>query len=318
MTQETEFLSGWKYRAVILSILFSAIGYLVFSLWGGVDEVLQAVGKVGAVGIFLALLMSLVNYGLRFIRWQGYLSSFNISVPLQESLRIYIAGFALTTTPGKAGEAFRGVLLKKWGMPYHQSLAAFFSERLSDLIAIVLLCLLGLSLYPDGRIFTYIGMGLVSAGLLLLSQRAFVNWLTGIVNISKNKLFSILKHPLGILGEAQKCHALPQLLTATLLSLIAWSAEALAFYWILGWIGVDASLEFAFFVYAISMLAGALSFMPGGLGGAEAVMIALLVWQGASNSDAVAATVLIRLATLWFAVLLGVYSLMQKKIKTED
>ena len=62
----------------------------------------------------------------------------------------------------------------------------------------------------------------------------------------------------------------------------------------------------AVFVYAIAMLAGALSFMPGGLGGAEAAMVALLVWGGASSPEAVAATVLIRLATLWFAVVLGV------------
>jgi len=54
------------------------------------------------------------------------------------------------------------------------------------------------------------------------------------------------------------------------------------------------------------MPGGALSFMPGGLGGDEAVMVGLLVWQGLDAADAVAATVIIRVTTLWFAVLLGV------------
>ncbi len=49
----------------------------------------------------------------------------------------------------------------------------------------------------------------------------------------------------------------------------------------------------------------ALSFMPGGLGGAEAVMVALLMWKGVPSADAIAATVLIRLTTLWFAVGIG-------------
>jgi uncharacterized protein (TIRG00374 family) len=62
------------------------------------------------------------------------------------------------------------------------------------------------------------------------------------------------------------------------------------------------------FVYALSMLAGALSFMPGGLGGAEGVMVALLLWQGMGNADAVATTILIRLTTLWFAVCIGLGS----------
>lgn len=57
------------------------------------------------------------------------------------------------------------------------------------------------------------------------------------------------------------------------------------------------------------MLAAALSLLPGGLGGTEAVMVTLLVWKGQSLADAAAATLVIRLATLWFAVGLGVFFL---------
>ena len=99
------------------------------------------------------------------------------------------------------------------------------------------------------------------------------------------------------------------LLAATLLSVVAWAAEALAFQWILQGLGLDSGFAFAAFVYAVAMLAGALSFMPGGLGGAEAAMVALLLWAGMPLPDAVAATVLIRLATLWFAVVLGLFAL---------
>jgi len=57
------------------------------------------------------------------------------------------------------------------------------------------------------------------------------------------------------------------------------------------------------------MLAGAISFLPGGVGGAEAVMAAMLVAAGAPEAKAVAATVIIRLATLWFAVAIGVLTM---------
>jgi uncharacterized protein (TIRG00374 family) len=61
----------------------------------------------------------------------------------------------------------------------------------------------------------------------------------------------------------------------------------------------------AVFVYAFGMLVGGLSFLPGGLGSSEAVMIGLLMMHGFPESAAVTATLICRLATLWFAVGLG-------------
>ncbi|MFJ3485192.1 YbhN family protein [Pseudomonas sp. NPDC090202] len=307
-------LSGWRYRAVLLSVAGSALAYLGFSLWGGWHAVGAAVAEVGLIGIVIALCLSLINYGLRFLRWQTYLKVLGHPVPWRPSLAIYLAGFALTTTPGKAGEALRGVLLKHWNVPWPQSFAAFFSERLSDLFAVVLLTLFGLSLYPAATPMIVVGIGLVMVGLLVLSQRRLLQRLTLLLPADGgSKLIRLLKHLLQVLDHARQCHRLPLLLGLTALSVVAWSAEALAFHWILQWMGADVPLAFAVFVYALAMLAGAVSFMPGGLGGAEAVMVGLLVWKGMNSADAIAATVLIRLATLWFAVALGALMLFRFK-----
>jgi uncharacterized protein (TIRG00374 family) len=309
-------LSGWRFRAVVLSVVGSALGYLGFSLWGGWHAVGLAVGEVGLVGIVIALLMSSVNYGLRFVRWQVYLKVLGHPMPWRPSLNIYLAGFALTTTPGKAGEALRGVLLKRWGVPYPKSFAAFFSERLSDLFAVVLLTLFGLSLYPEALPMIVVGVSLVLVGLLVLSQRRLLERLMLMLPNRGGKVVGLLQHLMQVLLQAQRCHRLGLMLGLTSLSVIAWSAEALAFHWILQWMGADIPLTFAVFVYALAMLAGAVSFMPGGLGGAEAVMVGLLVWKGMSSADAIAATVLIRLATLWFAVAIGAVMLLRLKGET--
>jgi uncharacterized protein (TIRG00374 family) len=190
-------------------------------------------------------------------------------------------------------------------VPYPQSFAAFFSERLSDLFAVVLLTLFGLSLYPEALPMIVVGVALVMVGLLVLSQRRLLERLMQSLPTEGGKVIGLLRHLLQVLLHAQQCHRLRLMLGLTLLSVIAWSAEALAFDWILKWMGADIPLTFAVFVYALAMLAGAISFMPGGLGGAEAVMVGLLVWKGMNSADAVAATVLIRLATLWFAVAIG-------------
>lgn len=304
-------LSGWRYRTVLASLGLSVLGYLAFSLWGGWAEVMHALVAVGGVGVAVALLMSLLNYGLRFLRWQWYLGALGHAVPWRPSLRIYLAGFALTTTPGKAGEAVRGVLLKPWGVPYPKSFAAFISERLSDLCAIVLLTLFGLTLYPAARPLIVAGAAMTVLAFIVLSQRDLVQRLHVAAAARPGRVAALLARLLQVLQEAQRCHGAGLLLAATVLSVIAWGAEALAFHWILGWMGFEVPLAFAVFVYAIAVLAGALSFMPGGLGGAEAVMVALLVWKGMPAGDAVAATVLIRLATLWFAVGIGVFSILR-------
>jgi uncharacterized protein (TIRG00374 family) len=310
--QRPDLLSGWRYHTVIWSVILAAAGYLGFALWSGWQDVVTAIGQVGWGGIAIALLLSLANYGLRFIRWQIYLKSMGHPVAWWLSLKIYLAGFALTTTPGKAGEALRGVLLKRWAVPYPVSFAAFLSERLSDLLAVVMLTLFGLSLYPAAQPLIVIGAAGVLAALVVFSNQGLLLRLHA-ASVGSGRIVKLLRHLFEVLLQARRCHAPRVLMIASGLSLVAWAAEAYAFHLILHWMGLDVPLAFAVFVYAISMLAGALSFMPGGLGGAEATMVALLMWKGLLGPAVVAATVIIRLATLWFAVVLGAAFMFTKK-----
>jgi uncharacterized protein (TIRG00374 family) len=297
-------LAGWRYRALFWSVLLAAAGYLGFSLWAGWDDVGKAVTEVGLVGVLAALALSLVNYGLRFARWQMYLREMRSPIPWRPSLWIYLAGFALTTTPAKAGEALRSVLLKRWHVPYTTSLAALMSERLSDVTAILILTLFGLAGLPSMQPLIGLGAALVVASLLGISSGQLLMRLQVAVH-GDTRWAQFRRQILQMLLQARSCHG-PRLLAVALpLSVVAWAAEAWALYLILHWMGLEVSLASAVFIYAISMLAGAMSFMPGGLGGAEAAMVSLLMWKGVGGAEAVAATILIRMATLWFAVAIG-------------
>jgi glycosyltransferase 2 family protein len=89
------------------------------------------------------------------------------------------------------------------------------------------------------------------------------------------------------------------------LSVVAWGLEAVCFYLILQGLGLSATLLQANFAYSFSTLIGALSMLPGGIGGAEAGMLGLLAIMGISYSNALPAVILIRVCTLWFAVAVG-------------
>lgn len=317
MTEATEGqyagLTPWQLKTLTLSVILAAGGYLAFSVWSGWEEVVEAFFMIGVVGSLIALFLSLINYALRFVRWQIYLERLGYSIPIIPSARIYLAGFALTTTPGKAGEAFRGVFLKQRGVPFSATLAAFISERLSDLIAILILTLFGLSTYPEMHGIAIAGLVGVLAVLALIASSKTLKAIHQWANQKEGKFFTGVEHAMTMLQDARRCHSPFLIFAASGLSVISWGAEALAFYLMLDWLGADASFSFAVFVYAISMLAGAISFLPGGLGSAEAVMVSLLALNGMDMPEAVAATVFIRLTTLWFAVVLGFIALFKSR-----
>ena len=303
-------LSKGHFRALLLTVLLSALGYLVFSIWGGWHEVVAAIVRVGWFGIAIALALSLVNYGVRFVRWQKFLAVLGYRVYMPESLRIYLAGFGLTILPGKVGETIRSVFLKHHGIPYPQSLAAFFSDQLSNLISMLLLVGIGLLVYPPAQLLVLILAVIILAVLFILQQ---TTWLLALKNIAQVRLPARPAHfvasAIKIVLHSGRCFRPAMLLYSITLGLIAWGAEGVAFYYIMHALGSNISLQTALFIYSFSMLVGALTFLPGGLGGTEASMVALLLLNGIGQPEAVAATVLIRVVTLWFAIFLGIAAL---------
>lgn len=298
-------------RALMLSVVLAAVGYLAFSLWGGWKDVASALVKVSLPLLLLLLLLSLVNYGLRFIRWQHYLRLFGHHIPHLASLRIYLGGFALTTTPGKAGEALRSVLLQPQGVPYPQSLAALLAERLGDLMAVLLITSIGLAAYPKGVVVVVV-MSIVLLLILVLMQRH--SWLRALdawlLRRFEGRIAHLLSGLIETILHSSRLFTLPLLSYSIVLGLVAWGAEGVAFYYLAQALGANLELGNALFIYAFSMLVGAISFLPGGLGGAELTMVTLLLLHGMPQGEAVAATLIIRLTTLWFAVVLGAVSLL--------
>lgn len=311
MTQEDAAGRAWPVRALVISAGLAALGYLAFSLWGGWREVMAALAQVTLLDVGVLLLLSLVNYGLRFVRWQYYLGRFGHGVAWGESLRIYLAGFALTTTPGKAGEALRSVLLAPHAVAYPHSLAALLAERLGDLLAVVALAALGLAGHPEMGAVLVVSALLVAAALGLLQQRRALAALDGWLRRRlSGRLARVAAGMVETVLHSGRLFTLPLLSGSLLLGIVAWGAEGVAFYYLLAAMGQTIEPGSAVAIYAFAMLAGALSFLPGGLGGAEVAMVALLLLGGVPEPVAVAATLLIRVTTLWFAVMLGIAALL--------
>lgn len=310
------YLAGWRFKVMIWTIILTVLGYFLFSLWGGWDDVVHAIETVGWGGIAFALTLSLFNFFVRFLRWDRFLNVLGHKVPFWPNLRIYLSGYALSTTPGKTGEAVRSVFLIDYGVGYRESFGAFLSERFSDVLAGIAVSMLGLWHYPPIRPFLMALIVFIAVFLYVIQQDSWMRKIEKKVNERWEGRFGhIIEFIIETILAFRSCFTPKILLQGMLLGMIAWMAHGLAFYYMLTALGVSLPILTALFIYSFSLLVGGISFMPGGLGGFEVTMVELLIINGVPASSAVAVTIVIRLTTLWFGVLVGLLALPKGQIQ---
>lgn len=297
-------------RPLVLGLLF---GFLVLLALAFIGDMRQVSGRLLEFpwGLFpLVLALTLFNYTLRFFKWHFYLGQVGASgVPLKESARLFVAGFPLAVTPGKVGEALKGVWVNRaTGVPVGKGIAVVLAERISDGLAVLVLSTLGVIAYPRyWPAFAFFLAALL--GVIVISQIRPLA--LGLLRFGERlPLLNRFVGPLQEFYEGSFALFRPK---ATLLAVglgsISWLGEGLGFYVILLGMGQPPSLELlgiAVFTLSFSIVVGAASALPGGLGAAEASIAGMLILlAGLPAGEAAAATLLIRFATLWFGVALG-------------
>ena len=103
-----------------------------------------------------------------------------------------------------------------------------------------------------------------------------------------------------------------------LLSITAWLFEFYGFYLVLSAFTNNLSVVWSSYVYSLSIIIGAVSMLPGGLGTTEGAITLLLSQNGLSENIAIASTIIIRFITLWVSVLLGFIAMIIFFMKKEN
>lgn len=296
-----------------LALVFGVAVVLALALFGNVGSLLQALRHFDWKLVPLILALTLVNYGLRFVKWHFYLVQIGVTVDLGDSFAIFSSGLCMAITPGKVGEMLKPVLLRmRAGTPLSKSAPVVMAERLTDGIAMILLAAAGLALSQIGWqvLVPAIALSVVLMGALgtAAGERAVLA-LAGRAPV----LGSRLGHVQAFVQSSRALFTPKNILLAVGLGVVSWGAEACAFYLVLTGLGLPGSFLLfvqCTFVLATSTLVGSLSLLPGGLGAAEASVTGLLLLVvRVGRAKAAAATLLIRFCTLWFGVTLGLIAL---------
>ncbi|MEY2893911.1 MAG: hypothetical protein RJA98_3819 [Pseudomonadota bacterium] len=289
----------WRWAALIALLAATAYAAAMAIL---APAALSSLPRLFSPTGALAAVLCLLSYALRGWRWQRWMHVLGRPLPAPQALRIYLSGYAFTATPGNVGEAARGLLLPGQPLTVSQSLAIYVAERVADLLGLLVLALPAL-----WWLLRHVPLGLASetaligavVGVLLLALVAAVGWRQRAVLLRR---WTGAAHSLACLRQAPG--------SWLALTLLAWCAQGVAVMALCQSQGLDLSWPLAMGGYAAAMVGGALSFLPAGLGGCEALLSTWLVAQGAPLALALALTVQIRLVTLWLAVAAGALSLL--------
>lgn len=302
-------------RWLPLWLALGAAVALAVGIAGDLPRVLQSLAAFDWALLPVILGLTLVNYLVRFFKWQLYLRLIGArGIAGGESFLLFFSGLAMTITPGKVGEWLKSYLLReRHGVPIAASAPIILAERLSDGVAMLFLALGGLLAYGYGReLLLLIALG---AAALVVATQVRVAQQLGLRVAARLPVNGPRVEQLRLFLEStRKLFALGPLTVAVGMGIVSWGAECVAFYLVLIGLGVGASPELllqAAFVLATATIVGSVSMLPGGLAVAEGSIAGMLLLLNITESTAIAAaaTLLIRICTLWFGTAVGVVAL---------
>jgi uncharacterized protein (TIRG00374 family) len=305
-----------KYKKrIIYSIIFGAVVYLALSVYANFGQLGIAFGKFNWLMLPFILLLSLGNYLMRFLKWDYYLKVLGIRLDKKMSLLIFLSSFIMSITPGKVGEVFKSYLLKEYnGTPIARSAPIVLAERITDFLSLILLSMVGVWMFGyDSRLIIIVGAFFVIL-VILLSSKTISHTIIGY--FERFSVISKISHKIYISYDSiYQMIKIKELLVTIIFSIFAWFFECLGLYFVINSFGVDnlvhVDIFVSTFIYGFATIAGAVTMLPGGLGATDASITFLLVsLKNVANSIAVAATLLIRVATLWFAVIVGIIAVL--------
>ena len=265
----------------------------------------------------LILGLTVGNYVLRFIKWEYYLRRVDVTqLSTGTSALIFTSGFSMAMTPGKVGEFLKSLLIRsRTGAPMTRTLPVVFAERLTDGLSMVILSTVGLLAFRVGWPLFLVMSFVLGAILVFIQQEALVEAI--LRRLRNTRYLEGRIDELRELYRSTRSLLRPRPLTLmAALSSASWFFECIVLYVILRGLGFEHSwnlLLAATFVFATSAWLGGASLLPGGLGATEASAAALLVVTvddpAMTGTVAAAATLILRFATLWFGVAVGLVAL---------
>jgi uncharacterized protein (TIRG00374 family) len=299
---------------LLISMIFGVLVFAGLLAYGDFSKIGDSLSEFRWELLPLILLVTTGNYLLRFVKWEYYLRQIGVTgLNRWDSFLMYFSGLGMTVTPGKVGEWLKSYLLKEiHGTPVTKSAPILLAERMTDGLGLLVIAMAGVIVYGHRTWPVAVIFAVGSAAAIAVSRhRGLSHRLLHFAG--RLPLVGRFMPHMGELYESTYVLMEPKgVALMTALSVGSWFFEVIAFYLTLVGLGVDGGADTMFkaaFILPIATLVAAVSLLPGGLLVAEAGItgLTLELFDGMDKSTATVATLVVRIATLWFGVVLGLF-----------
>jgi glycosyltransferase 2 family protein len=304
---------------IILSFLFGLAVVAAMAILGDFNQMVKVLTDFQWFLIVPILLLTLINYVVRFIKWHYYLKIVGNGaekITPKDSAIVFMSGLSMAMTPGKVGEFLKSYLVYRLNRtPMTITAPIMVAERFSDGLAMLVLASIGVFFFDD----VLLKLALLVIFLAAIAIFVIVQWrwlaLKIIDLLGKIPFLSTrMSHLHNLYESSYRLFSPRSTVLAVSLGFLGWSCECIAFFLVMLGLGFNGSMILLVqctFILAASSLIGSVSMLPGGLGAADASIGGLLLVsiENITKQTASAATLLIRFCTLWFGVTLGLLTL---------
>ena len=295
----------------IIPILVAAIGiYAIFLFISDYNVITEKISNFKINYLPLILLLVSASWVPLIIKWHFLLKNCEIDIPLRKSIAVFFAGVSFEITPGQIGALIKSQLLKtSSNIPRTKTVPIIVAEKVYDLIGAILASIIGIIIL--GMDFYLIIIAILALAVIFFFM--FYRPASEIFfkRVTKTKFFSKYVENISEFDKiVQKSTNVKAATVCILLGVTYWFIISTAAYYILMAFDVNV-LDYltVLAIYTTSILLGAISFVPAGIGVTEGSIAGLFTLNGIDISTALILSVMIRILTLWFSVCVGFISL---------
>ena len=117
-----------------LILIFAVVVYVVMGVYADLGDLLTALESFDWKFIILLLGLTTLGYLIRFVRWDYFLRGVGVKLNMRDNLFVYISGLSMTITPAKAGEIWKGWIIRDInGESLSKTVPVVISDRLTDI-----------------------------------------------------------------------------------------------------------------------------------------------------------------------------------------
>lgn len=301
------FLSILNKKGIIVIIIF-LIFYVSIAIYVDIKDLVEHIKEINLIYVIPILLIFTLSLLIKSFRQLYYLKKINVRIPFKTNILIYFAGLSLVITPGGSGEIIKSHFLKKkYGTSISKTLPIVLIERYQDILAIFTVIVL-FSVFTNNTDLIIpiliIGIALLVVTLIGKNRSVLEKFQKKIGKIKFLKFFkdssTEFNDSIGSFSSNKS------LFYGWLISLVAWLLDGVGIYLSLQAFNLNLNFITSTLIGFSSILFGAISLIPGGVGVTEVSMVQMLNSQGIDIALATAVTIFWRLASIWYSTCIGI------------